>query len=245
MRRVGGPEAVWCAGWPRAIMAPGGVGDHPLSQSAMKLTIHSFGNGAPIPGTFALCVPAPAEAGYAAFAPNRNPHLAWEGEPEGTRSFAVLMHDPDAPTVPDDVNQEGRTVPRDLPRGDFFHWVLVDIPPEVHEIRAAADSDGVIPRGKPTGQTPLGVRGRNDYTAWFQGDPDMEGVYGGYDGPCPPWNDERIHRYVFTVFALDVPSLGISSGLDGPRARKAMEGHVLAEASWIGTYTMNEALAGD
>ncbi len=225
-------------------MAPGGVGDHPLSQSAMKLTIHSFGNGAPIPGTFALCVPAPAEAGYAAFAPNRNPHLAWEGEPEGTRSFAVLMHDPDAPTVPDDVNQEGRTVPRDLPRGDFFHWVLVDIPADVHEIRAAADSDGVIPRGKPTGRTPLGIRGRNDYTAWFQGDPDMEGVYGGYDGPCPPWNDERIHRYVFTVFALDVPTLGISSGLDGPRARKAMEGHVLAEASWTGTYTMNEGLTG-
>lgn len=208
----------------------------------MRLTIPSFADGAPIPGTFAFCVPAPADAGYAAFAPNRNPHLIWSEVPEGTRSFAVIVHDPDAPTVADDVNQEGRTVPHDLPRTDFFHWILVDIPADVREIPAAADSDGVIPRGKPTGATPLGLRGRNDYTGWFQGDPDMEGVYGGYDGPCPPWNDERVHRYFFTVYALDVESLGIGSGLDGRRALEALEGHILGRASWMGTYTMNEAL---
>lgn len=210
----------------------------------MKLTIHSFDNGAPIPGTYALCVPAPAEAGYAAFAPNRNPHLSWTDVPGGTRSFALVMHDPDAPSVPDDVNQEGRSVPYDLPRGDFFHWVLVDIPEETREIRAAADSDGVVPRGKATGATSLGVRGRNDYTSWFHGDPDMEGVYGGYDGPCPPWNDERVHRYIFTLYALDVPTLGFTAGFDGRRALEAIEGHVLAEATWMGTYTMNEALLG-
>lgn len=204
----------------------------------MKLTVHSFADGAPIPGEFAFGVPAPPEAGYVAFAPNRNPHLSWEGAPPGTRSFALIMHDPDVPSVGDDVNREGRTVPRDLPRVDFYHWVLVDIHPGTLEIPAAADSDGVTPRGKPVGPTAFGLRGRNDYTGWFKGDPDMEGTYGGYDGPCPPWNDERVHRYHFTLYALDVPSLGLSGDFGGAEALAAMEGHVLASARWTGTYTL-------
>ena len=52
---------------------------------------------------------------------------------------------------------------------------------------------------------PRGARqGINDYTGWFAGDKDMAGNYFGYDGPCPPWNDEIPHRYVFTLYALDV-----------------------------------------
>ena len=50
--------------------------------------------------------------------------------PAGTRSFAIICHDPDVPSQGDDVNQEGRVVPATLPRVDFFHWVLVDLPPE-------------------------------------------------------------------------------------------------------------------
>jgi hypothetical protein len=69
-------------------------------------------------------------------------------------------------------------------------------------------STGVTARGKPGPHAPRDARqGINDYTGWFAGDKDMAGNYFGYDGPCPPWNDEIAHRYVFTLYALDVPRL--------------------------------------
>jgi Raf kinase inhibitor-like YbhB/YbcL family protein len=204
------------------------------------IEVTGFADGDPIPGTFAFCIPA-AE-GHVATAPNRNPHVRWAGAPDGTRSFALLCVDADAPTKPDDVNQEGRTVPASLPRADFSHWVLVDIPAATSEIAEGADSDGVTPHGKPVGPTPLGVRGKNDYTGWFAGDAEMEGTYGGYDGPCPPWNDEVAHRYTFTVYALDIETLGLSGEFGLEDARTAIDGHVLASASRTGTYTLNPDL---
>lgn len=208
----------------------------------MQLRSDSFPNDGPIPGEFAFCVPA--DEGHVALAPNRNPHLIWSDAPAGTRSFALVCHDPDVPSRGDDVNQEGRTVPADLPRVDFFHWVLVDIPPEVGEIAAGSHSEGVTPRGKPPGPAPRnqGVQGINDYTGWFAGDEAMGGDYGGYDGPCPPWNDEIIHHYHFTLYALDVDTLGLSGSFTGHDVRKAIGGHVLASATWMGTYTLNPDL---
>jgi Raf kinase inhibitor-like YbhB/YbcL family protein len=70
----------------------------------------------------------------------------------------------------------------------------------------------------------------------------MRGDYYGYDGPCPPWNDEIIHRYVFTLFALDIPTLPVEGKLTGQQVRAAMHGHILAEASLTGTYTLNPLL---
>lgn len=112
----------------------------------MKLRVHGIDDGQPIPETFAFGVYN--EQDHMSFGPNRNPELTWEDAPEGTRSFVVLMFDPDVPSVADDVNQEGRVVPRDLPRVDFFHWVLVDIPASVNRIPEGEDSDGVRPKGK-------------------------------------------------------------------------------------------------
>jgi Raf kinase inhibitor-like YbhB/YbcL family protein len=85
-------------------------------------------------------------------------------------------------------------------------------------------------------------QGINDYTAWFANDPDMRGDYYGYDGPCPPWNDLRVHRYVFTVYALDVEKLDISGKFNGSQAMEALKRHVLGQASITGTYTLNAAL---
>jgi Raf kinase inhibitor-like YbhB/YbcL family protein len=202
----------------------------------MKLTSASITNGGPIPPACAAGVPGPdgPQPG-----PNRSPHLAWSDVPAGTRSFAILCHDRDVPSKPDDVNRHDRTVPYDLPRVDFHHWVLVDVPRETRELPLGADSDGFTPGGKPPGATPHGVRGINDYTAWFANDPDMRGDYGGYDGPWPPFNDERLHHYVFTVHALDVDRLDLPARFDGPAARRAMEGHVLATAELIGTYSLH------
>lgn len=208
----------------------------------MQLRSDSFPNDGPIPGEFAFCVPA--DEGHVALAPNRNPHLVWSDAPAGVRSFALVCHDPDAPSKGDDVNQEGRTVPADLPRVDFFHWVLIDIPANVTELAAGSHSDGVTARGKSPGAAPRGqgVQGINDYTGWFAGDEAMRGDYGGYDGPCPPWNDAIVHHYHFTIYALDVASLGLTGSFTGHDVRAAIEGHVLDQATWIGTYTLNPAL---
>ena len=72
----------------------------------------------------------------------------------------------------------------------------------------------------------------------------MGGDYGGYDGPCPPWNDSIMHHYHFTVYALDIASLNLEGSFTGAEALEAMEGHVLAKESHIGTYSLNPEVAG-
>jgi Raf kinase inhibitor-like YbhB/YbcL family protein len=196
----------------------------------MKLASHSFRDGGVIPAEYAFC--APDAQAHVTLSKNRNPQLAWSEAPSATRSFAIVCHDPDVPSRGDDVNQEGRLVPRTLARIDFFHWVLVDLPSSVVAVDAGEFASSVTPRGKPGPGAPHGARqGINDYTGWFASDKDMAGDYYGYDGPCPPWNDEIAHRYVFTVFALDVPRLGVEGRFGGADVRRAMQGHVLAEAA--------------
>ncbi|HMR09984.1 MAG TPA: YbhB/YbcL family Raf kinase inhibitor-like protein [Polyangiaceae bacterium] len=203
----------------------------------MKLESRSLSEGARIPASYAMGVPG--DAGPVP-GPNKSPHLAWSGAPDGTKSFVIICHDCDVPSRPDDVNKPDRSVPYDLPRVDFFHWVLADIPVSVAELAEAQDADGVTPKGKPPGPTAYGKRGINSYTDWFSGDADMGGDYGGYDGPWPPFNDERIHHYTFTVFALDVASLDLPARFSGPDVRAKMKGHILAQASISGTYALNE-----
>lgn len=208
----------------------------------MELTSSSFDDGAPIPGEFAFGLPDPKS--HVTFGPNRNPELSWSGVPEGTRSLALICHDPDVPTRPDDVNQEGREVPSDLPRTDFFHWVVADIPTEVHSIATGSFGHDVKPHGKDSSAAPFACRlGINDYTGWFAGDPDMEGQYFGYDGPCPPWNDSLLHHYVFTVFALDTDSLDLPDVFGGDDLRTAIASHILDQASISATYSLNPRLA--
>ena len=207
----------------------------------MQLHSTSLVDGQPIDGRLAFCVPA--EVGHVALSSNRNPHLAWRDAPAGTQAFAVICHDPDVPSRGDDVNQEGRQVPADLPRVDFFHWVLVNIPASVTEIAEGSHSAAVTPNGKPGPELADGSRhGINDYTGWFAGDGQMKGNYFGYDGPCPPWNDSIRHRYVFTVFALDVAHLPLEGAFTGQQARDAMAGHILAQASITATYSLNPAV---
>lgn len=206
----------------------------------MKLWSESFKDGAAIPGDNAFAVKDPAT--HVRFAANRNPHLAWDEVPNGTESLVLFCIDGDAPTDGSDVNQEGKTVPASLPRADFYHWTLVDIPPSMTAIAEGQFSQAVTPKGKhgPTiadGAHPL-RHGINDYTSWFAGDKDMAGDYYGYDGPCPPWNDERVHHYVFRLYALDIPRFPLEGRFTGPEAMAAIHGHILDEAQTIGTYTL-------
>ncbi len=204
----------------------------------MQLRSDSFENGAPIPPQFAFG--KRGEDSPCVLSTNRNPHLAWSGAPRDTRSFALACIDVDVPSRGDDVNKEGRTVGADLPRVEFAHWLMIDIPADCNEIAEGACSDGITAHGKRDPHGPRGSRqGRNDYTGWFASNPEMSGTYLGYDGPCPPWNDARVHHYHFRLYALDVAKLDLPDDFDWQQMQQALRGHVLAEARWVGTYTLN------
>jgi Raf kinase inhibitor-like YbhB/YbcL family protein len=207
----------------------------------MKFSTTAFADVGPIPGEFAFCVIDPAA--HVRVAANRNPDFAWADLPPRTRSLALICHDPDVPSRGDDVNQEGRVVPASLPRVDFFHWVLVDLLPSLSEIARGAHANGVVARGKPGPEAPGGARhGINDYTGWFAGDKDMAGNYFGYDGPCPPWNDQLAHHYIFTLYALEVPRLAVQGNFGGADVLVAIAGRVLAQASVTGVYSLNPSV---
>jgi hypothetical protein len=130
---------------------------------------------------------------------NRSPALAWHGAPAATRSFAVTVYDPDAPT--------GR---------GWWHWTVFDLPPSTHGLPAGA--------GNPGGELPTGARqGRSDFGS------------SGYGGACPPAGDKP-HRYQFTVWALDVPSLGLGAASGGAMVGYALRTHVLGQARITVTY---------
>ncbi len=206
----------------------------------MELMSASFDDGTKIPERLALA--APADPGPVAFSGNRNPHLAWSGAPHAARSFVVTCIDHDCPSAPDDVNVADREVPASLPRVDFTHWLLADIPSAETVIEEGSHSNGVTPRGKAANAAPLGVHGQNDYTLWFSEDPDLAGQWNGYDGSAPPWNDSIVHRYEFTVYALDTDVLGLEPGFVRDALEAAMEGHVIASASIVGLYASNPRL---
>ena len=203
----------------------------------MRLSSDSFKDGEAIPARYAFGKPHPET--HVQLSDNVNPHLAWTDVPAGTKSFVVMCWDVDVPTKPDNVNKEGVTVPADLPRTDFYHWVLVDLAAGCASISEKEFSDGVTPKGKDGPDGPQGTRqGLNNYTQWFEGDADMGGEYFGYDGPGPPWNDELVHHYHFTVHALDVARCPVEGQFTGPDVLKAIDGHSLAHASIVGTYAI-------
>jgi len=120
---------------------------------------------------------------------------------------------------------------------------FADIPASCTEIAAGSCSDGVTPGGKREPGGPAGARqGLNDYGSWFAGDADMGGDYYGYDGPAPPWNDERVHRYHFQLYATDLERCPVDGDFTTAEVLAAIAGHVLGEASLTGTYTLNPAV---
>ena len=206
----------------------------------MKIWSDAWANGEPMPERHAAGQLLATGVG---FAPNHSPPLAWSDLPEGTASLVLICHDFDVPSRADDVNQADREVPVDLPRIDFFHWVLIDLPPSVTGFADGQWSQGFTDRGKPGPASDGPVRqGLNDYTGWFATDADRAGLYFGYDGPFPPFNDSLVHHYVFTLYALDLARLAVEGHFDGHQVRQALAGHVLGAATLSGTYTLNRRL---
>ena len=194
----------------------------------MHIASTSFEHRGRIPAEFAMGAPD-------GFGGNCNPELHWD-----TKSCALLCIDTDAPTDPSTVGRDDMQIPVEQPRAEFVHWALVDIPADVRAIAAGSSSDGVTAHGKRDPKGPTGARqGLNDYTGWFAGNADMAGDYLGYDGPYPPANDLRLHRYFFRLFALDVARLDVPERFTAADVFRALHGHVLDETAVHGTYSLN------
>lgn len=120
---------------------------------------------------------------------NISPGLSWNGAPEGTRSYAVTLFDPDA-------------------RGGkgWWHWLIFDIPPT----RTSLAEGGPAPEGAMEGASDFGMT--------------------GYQGPCPP-KGSGAHHYVFTVYALDVETLGLGPKAKGAQALEVLRRHSLGSAT--------------
>jgi Raf kinase inhibitor-like YbhB/YbcL family protein len=141
-----------------------------------------------------------ADYGFGCAGGNKSPHLAWSDVPAGTKSFAVTCFDPDAPTG-----------------SGFWHWLVVNIPPNVSELAIDAGN-----RGAPK-LPPGALQTRTDFGA------------PGYGGPCPPQGDHP-HRYLFTVFAVGTDSLQVTADTSAAVVGFQLHFNTLAKAAIMGLY---------
>jgi Raf kinase inhibitor-like YbhB/YbcL family protein len=197
----------------------------------MAVTFERIGADGTLPADNASCV---AADGKAAPGRNRSPALSWSKGPAGTRSYALAMTDPDVPADLSLLNREGTEIGAALPRMEFTHWILADIPAAVTRLAEGADGDGVAQSGLPLEKTGHGRRGQNGFAAFLK-----DGPHGGYMGACPPWNDLRIHRYRVTVYALDTDRLTLPDAFTRAEFLAAAKGHIVSSGAAELTYTIN------
>lgn len=205
----------------------------------LKVTIPGLDATGSLPDDAALCLPLPD--GHMQQGRDQSPAVEWSNAPAETKSFALIMTDPD---VPWDVTllRGPHPIPVEAARDTHYHWVLYNIPATTTSLPAGADGDGFAPHGKPPDKTQWGQRGVNANTWLMAGNPSLKGTYAGYDGPCPPVNDLKPHGYTITIYALDIDHLAAKPLMDGPDVQRAIEGHVLAKGEAVGRYTLNPAL---
>jgi Raf kinase inhibitor-like YbhB/YbcL family protein len=133
------PAATALTAWALVLFATGAGPAGPEGDAAMtlRLTSSSFEHEQEIPARHTC------EGG------DRSPPLAWSGMPDGTKSLALVVDDPDAPD------------PR-APKMTWVHWVLYDIPPSASSLPENASADKKLPPGASEGLNDwktLGYRG--------------------------------------------------------------------------------------
>ena len=156
------------------------------SKSAFILFSPMFVDGRPIPIKYSA-VPGGKDI---------SPPLRWSGAPDSTISFALTCEDVCIPLL-----------------GSITHWIIYNIPPDVHELKEAIPVMDALPDG--SGQ------GRNFSR------------HSGYMGPNPLWGT---HRYVFRLYALD-RMLQFGKAPDKRDILKAIHGHILGTAETTGTFS--------
>jgi len=213
----------------------------PAGSHKLNVRVDAIKNGHMVPSEYAFCM-ADGHGGVTAGG-DKSPRIAWSKGPAGTKSYAVIVYDTDSPAEHRELmNKQGATVPATVARKIFFHVVLVDIPAKVTVVPEGAASSEHVLHGKPATAVKVGMPGANSFTQAFAANDATKGTYYGYDGPCSPWNDENTHHYHFTVYALSVPSLGLSGDFSGEAAVAAMQGKVLAQGELLGVYSTNPAV---
>lgn len=164
------------------VMALAMTGAATLANAEMAITSSAFNEGDTLPTQ------------YSCNGKDISPPLSFDNVPEGTKSFVLIMDDPDAPS------------------GTWIHWVLYNLPADTQGLPENAPSEAVWSDGT--------MQGRNSWgdTKW--------------GGACPPDGE---HRYFFKLYALDtVLDLKKKSSLR--KVKKAMKGHILAEAKLMAKY---------
>lgn len=138
--------------------------------------------------------------GFGCSGKNVSPQLSWENAPKGTKSFALTLYDPDAPTG-----------------SGWWHWIVFNIPKDVSELKAGAGdtAKGLLPKSA--------VQNVTDYG------------FAGFGGACPPEGD-KAHRYIFTLYALDIETLELDGKQSAAIAGYNINAHTLQKASLIAYY---------
>jgi hypothetical protein len=225
------------------LVATTGFGTMTLTSSAVK-------NGQRLPFKYGYC--QPNGSGEVKISNDISPPLTWTGAPTGTKSYALMLVDPDASSSPN-FDVKGVRVPVHKDRMRVYQWTDANIPLSMTSLPEGAGSKGFVIGGKKPGQTKYGLMGLNIYTGAFKSPyasritfppataKTIQGNYGQYDGPCAPWNDAIVHQYTFYVFALNISHLALPKDgmFKGAALVKAMSGHVLARASLLTPYTNN------
>ncbi len=152
--------------------------------------------------------------GFGCTGGNISPELQWSNVPPGTKSLALQVYDPDAPSG-----------------SGFWHWAIYDIPPTTTGLaRGVGNNAALLPPGAFGGNT--------DFL-----DTGATGVNGNYGGPCPPAGDPP-HRYIFTLYAVAVDQLEVAggvpktgtAGLYGFVLNKGIGTNLIAKTSFTATY---------
>ncbi len=130
---------------------------------------------------------------------NISPELHWDNAPAGTKSFAVTIYDPDAPTG-----------------SGWWHWVVFNIPAST---KALPTDFGNVEKT----QSIKAVQSVTDYGK------------SGFGGACPPKGD-RAHRYIVTLYALDVESLPLDAKTMPANVGFMLNAHALQKATMVSYY---------
>ena len=171
----------------------------------LMVVVASFGAVASAEGKFELTsnlkpgqsIPADYYANvFGCTAKSLSPTLEWKNEPAGTKSFAITFYDKDAPTG-----------------SGFWHYVLFDVPANIHKIETGDLTAGKIPAGSVESMTDAGKP--------------------GYFGPCPPIG--RKHTYIYTVYALKTDKLGVPTTSTPAYVGFNLWGNTLSKASFTVT----------
>ena len=200
------------------------------APATFAISVDALTPNQPISAPQALCVPT-ADGKSDKIEDVIRPTIRWSGAPAGTKSFAVFMMDPDVPADFTDAGIVGKVIAEDAKRQDFFHWGVVDIAADVNVIQG-----GLAKLPLASGRELPNDLGAAGYVP----------SPGQYGGPCPPWNDARIHHYHFIVLALADGSVF----KEGESAKAAFtrlidSPSVLGKATVVGTYTLNQKLRAE